>query len=577
MVFTILYVLLTSDVKQCYIEANRERMGDIMIYRSLKESGLVSGIFIVAAAALATDFLFNFQGSQVCAPGSYHQPTDINEVSSIVKKAYGLGTKVMTGSEKFASQIDAACTDAGGVQISLAQIDHIHVNREMQTVTVGAGVRFAKVIEALAEEGLAINHVTELNSFTIGGMLGSGTHGSSLQKAAATMSDYLLSLVVVDGTGKQVKVTGEDLNAFRVNLGVLGVVVEATFQAEPLFKVTASRYYDSDENLENKILDLANDNYSLNLSWFPGIGKFAALIFNPVGVDQVGDAHNGQAEITDVELMGFKLLFDNLAHRDTMASCTVATARYQSRINNFFKNYDGSTALEQQGTLPGGEIVKQNIGYSHKMQYFGCRDDGLCVWDEMPIQLQEIAIAFEDLPSLMKDIRKVLLKKPACFPLNGVYMRFVPSSKSLIGMNSGRKTAFVGIEFVLNKKGKPPLNYDVQQEIEQLLLKKYSGRPHWGKNTVPLFIGIGKNYDAVKWQKFLDTKDRFDPKGIFTNQFWRRIISKKNSELLKTLMSDGCVAKGLCYCSSDNHCDTNNGERCGAGRFFKEAFICRKD
>ena len=127
MVFTILHVLLTRDVKQCYIEANSERMGDIMIYRLLKVSGLVSGIFVVAAAALATDFLFNFQGSQVCVPGSYHQPTYINEVSSIVKKAYGLGIKVMTGSEKFASQIDAAFTDAGGVQISLAQIDHIHV------------------------------------------------------------------------------------------------------------------------------------------------------------------------------------------------------------------------------------------------------------------------------------------------------------------------------------------------------------------------------------------------------------------------------------------------------------------
>ena len=45
------------------------------------------------------------------------------------------------------------------------------------TVTAQAGLRFNELNTLLDKEQLAINMVTELTIFTLGGMLGSGTHG----------------------------------------------------------------------------------------------------------------------------------------------------------------------------------------------------------------------------------------------------------------------------------------------------------------------------------------------------------------------------------------------------------------
>ena len=54
-------------------------------------------------------------------------------------------------------------------------------------------------------------------------------------------------------------------------------------------------------------------------------------------------------------------------------------------------------------------------------------------------------------------------------------------------MNAGRKTAFVGIEYALNPNGKAPVAGDVFQEIEQLILTKYQGRPHLEKTVFQFF------------------------------------------------------------------------------------------
>ena len=532
---------------------------------------------VLATAFAATfELIQNFQGSQVCSPERYFEPRNVEEVQGIVATAREVGRTVMTGNRKFASQIDAACADSGADQISVARLNYIRIDKDSRSVTVGAGVRFRDLSDALAGEGFAINHVTELSSATIGGMLGSGSHGSTIQRPAATLSDYATQIVAVDGRGERVALVGSDLDAFRVNLGVLGVVVEATFPVEPLFKVSASRHFGSDEKLEDEILSLAENHYSVNLAWFPGLSKFSATIFDRAPAGSLDNAYNGQAELNDMEIMGFKTLFSSIASKDTQGSCTVAELRYSSRIANYFKKDDGSKAQEYSGSLSDGSEVKKVVGYSHRMQYFTCRSDDRCVWDIIPIQLQEIGIAFEDLPAAMKDIRQILAKKPACFPLNGVYMRFVPESKSLIGMNSGRKTAFLGIEFALNGD-KPPLNYDVLQEIEQLLLFKYRGRPHWGKNTIPLFLDINRNYDKERWQSFLSAKKRFDPDGVFVNAFWRRIVSQSGDSIRNDLLVDGCVAKGLCYCREDRHCNKDEGERCLEGRFFNQAKTCRKD
>ena len=92
------------------------------------------------------------------------------------------------------------------------------------------------------------------------------------------------------------------------------------------------------------------------------------------------------------------------------------------------------------------------------MQYFKCKDPNKCIWDRLPIALQEVAIDIERLPDWISDVREIVAAHPrTCFPLNGIYFRFGKASDSYLGMSAGRESAFVGIEYTLRQEGKKNL------------------------------------------------------------------------------------------------------------------------
>ena len=267
----------------------------------------------------------NYQGTQTCYPEAIYDPNSIEGVQEIVRDALLRGKKVMTGNRKFASQIDAACAGDGEIQLTLKNMDKIvHFDANNQLVTVEAGMRFNDLNDFLREQGYAINMVTELAIFTVGGMLGSGTHGSTLEKPSNMLADYVTQLKVVDGEGNVRTLSGDLLDAARVNLGVLGVVVEVTLAFEEAFKVKAEvTGYRDDTGLEDKVLDIARNNYSANIAWFPGLGRYTTTLYNPVPLDTEGQAYNAQADVSDAESFFsgyYSMLLMNFWYRTAMPS-----------------------------------------------------------------------------------------------------------------------------------------------------------------------------------------------------------------------------------------------------------------
>ena len=515
----------------------------------------------VQASSTVGPSLSNYQGTYTCYPEAIYEPNDIEEVQRIVKDALVRGKKVMTGNRKFASQIDAACAGDDQVQITLSNMNKIlHFDSNTKRITVEAGLRFNDLNDFLRHQGYAINMVTELAIFTIGGMLGSGTHGSTLTKPSNMLADYVTELKVVDGQGNVRVLNGDLLDAARVNLGVLGVVVEVTLALEDAFKVSAEvKGYRDDTGLEDKVLEIARNNYSANIAWFPGLGRYTTTLYNPVPAGTPGQAYNAQADVSDTEEFFFGLLF-NAAHEfpGSGLQCLAATARYNARAKSYFRD------------SVSGDLVAEPVGYSDQMQYFKCKDPNQCIWDRLPIALQEVAIDIERLPDWIRDVRQIVAKHPrTCFPLNGIYFRFGKASKSYLGMSAGRETAFVGIEYTLRQEGnREPKNYFVNLEIEQMSLRKYDARPHWGKNSVAIFEDMPSRFPM--WSEFLQAKAELDPYDVFSNPFWRRASGEiPQVDSLKP----GCNLRGECYCQEDSHCQT--GTTCQPGLHFTEARMCR--
>ncbi len=525
---------------------------------------------VAAAAVLFSSYqlysqerekLKNYQGTYECSPAAIYSPHSITEVQDIVRQALVNGNTVMTGNRKFASQIDAACAADDQIQITLENMtDVVDFDPEAMTITVEAGMRFNQFNDFLRDKALAVNMVTELGTFTIGGMLGSGTHGSTFQKKSNMIADYVTSMKIVDGVGDVRVLTGEELNAARVNLGVLGVVVEATIQLEPAFKVRAEvKGYRDDSNLEEVILDLARNNYSANVAWFPGLGRYTTTLYNEVPLSTKGNDYNAQAGVSDVQEYFFGLLFDALHETNNSSlQCFAAAVRYGARDGSYFRK------------MKNGLKSYKPVGFSDRMQYFQCKDPDKCVWDKLPIALQEVAIPFEQLPNWIADVRKILDNNPrTCFPLNGIYFRFGKASDSYLGMSAGRDSAFVGIEYTLRQEGAAvPKHYFVNLEIEQMSLRKYGARPHWGKNSVAIFEDMPSRFP--KWNEFVAFKQEVDPYNVFTNPFWERA---SGTDPLSNYLTPGCNLRGECYCTEDSHCE--EGTTCQNGGFFTDARVCK--
>ena len=518
------------------------------------------------------DFLVNYERTFACPIAEVVAPETYEEVQTIVRRAIKYGRKIKAATHKFNSQVDAACASEDGIQITTEKLNRIlKIDREKQLATAQSGVRLGELNDALKKQQLSINMVAEGGFFSIGGLLGSDTHGSTMTQGVS-LSEYITEIKLVDGLGQLRTMTGQDLLAARVNLGVLGVVVEATFKVEPLKKVRADLVNGNDANLETIIMELPRKNYSVSLAWFPGTKAYAATIYNFVDNTTPGEGVNKQAEMPDWAFSAFKKFFSLTNVSDSeLGQCTLENIRKHLRSKSYFQDK--------------GKVMSAPIGWSDDMQYFKCNKKGTCPWDIIPIVVHGYSIPLAQLPQWISDVRKIVDahsdKGRVCFPLNGIYFRFGRSTDAWLAMNEGRDTVFIDMEYVVNTNDsyddgkkitltKWPMYNQVYQEIGQMTLQKYNARPHWGKNLAAEFEAIGpKQYPH--WQKFVDYKKTIDPENIFTNPWWERMNQR---DLTAKELKPACAFDGSCFCQTNDHC--LSGSKCVAGRVWTPARICVK-
>lgn len=114
------------------------------------------------------------------------------------------------------------------------------------------------------------------------------------------------------------------------------------------------------------------------------------------------------------------------------------------------------------------------------------------------------------------------------------------------------------------------------QELEQIAVDKYGARPHWGKNRNYLFEGVSKRYK--KLGKFLETKEKFDPNGVFSSEWSDAILGiQKPGAAGVSTFGPHCAIDGLCRCQTDVHCAPELNSFCRPGLIYPAARVCRTE
>ena len=212
----------------------------------------------------------NWAGNQAMTPQAVERPASVDEVARTVKEAVAAGRRVKAiGSGHSFTAI--GLTD--GVLLRLDRLDRL-VSADPVTgrVVVQAGMPLHRLNALLAERGLGLTNMGDIDRQTVAGALSTGTHGTGRDSGALATQVVGLELVLADGSVVwcSAEERPELFSAARVSLGALGVVTAVELQAEPAFLLTAD---ERPMRLDAVLADFGQhvaDNEHFELYWFPG-------------------------------------------------------------------------------------------------------------------------------------------------------------------------------------------------------------------------------------------------------------------------------------------------------------------
>lgn len=187
------------------------------------------------------------------------------------------------------SQTDIICTD--GIPIDNRKLQFYQMNEDGVTATFGSGVSLREATMFLRKFNRGFRTTPAYGNITIGGATGTGSHGSTI-KYNASLSSQVVGMRIVDGKGEIQEICDpEDLHAFRIHLGLLGIILKVTVYTVPLYKTMANNYRVSDDMLTNgDAVKMAQSADQMALYWFPEFREVVVANWTIVDAETPGEA-----------------------------------------------------------------------------------------------------------------------------------------------------------------------------------------------------------------------------------------------------------------------------------------------
>ncbi|XVE73636.1 hypothetical protein DITRI_Ditri11bG0134400 [Diplodiscus trichospermus] len=530
-----------------------------------------------------------FADRAVCRAGNVAYPTTEQELVSIVSAATEAKRKMKVVTRFSHSIPKLVCPDGqDGLLISTKYLNHVlKIDREAMTMSVESGVTLRQLINDAAKAGLALPYAPYWWGLTIGGLLGTGAHGSSLWGKGSSVHDYVVEMRIVTPAGPEegyakIRVLNEknkDLDAAKVSLGVLGVISQVTFKLQPLFKRSITYITKDDTDLGDEAVTFGKLHEFADIFWYPSQRKAVYRIDDRVSSNASG---NGLYDFTPFRSTPSIALALIRSTEETQESLRDANGKCLSAKLVTSTLQTAAYGLTNNGIIFTGYPV---IGFHDRLQASGtCLDsveDALitaCAWDprikgEFFHQVT-FSVGLSVVKSFIQDVQKLVALEPKALCglelYNGILMRYVKASSAYLGKQED--AIDFDITYYRSKDPMAPRLYqDIFEEIEQIALFKYGALPHWGKNRNLAFEGVIKKYK--NGGEFLKVKNMYDPSGLFSSVWTDQILGLKNGV---TTMKEECALEGLCICSQDIHCAPSKGYLCRPGKTFQNARVCTR-
>lgn len=430
----------------------------------------------------------NWSHSFVSNPEFIEIPKTEQELKNIILQASENNKSVkVVGSGHSCSLISGTNS---GYLIDLKQYNNVvHFDASHKLLTVQGGTSLKKIAQFALDNQLALPNLGTIVTQTISGAMSTGTHGSGVTHEAIDQTIVAFTLITANGVLKifDKRINSREFNLAVVGIGALGIISTVTIQLVPSYNLSISTQTLSFDEMIINIRNYKRDDY-MRFWWAPYANKV-----------QYWKAHR-----------------------------TSDNATKQSKIANWFQDILKGNIVHEFGLwitsffpelVPRLNKLMFSLLLNKEISYVTDFLDGFTLPILVKQSVMEYGIPISDTSNVLKEIKALLEQKKYKVHMP-IEVRFAPSNKAALSMAYGATTCYIGI--IAYKPYGKVIDFKEYFKDVHAIFSEYQGRPHWAKVTHYSKEELSSLYP--KWSQFKCLKNKLDPKGMFMNDFLKRLF-----------------------------------------------------
>ena len=428
-------------------------------------------------------------------------PNTVSELQRIVALSAKTGHKISIWGAGYSQGGQTAYK--GGITIDMQNLNAItHFDKKNKKITVQTGATWKQILDFIDPYNLSISCMQSYYNFSVGGSLSVNAHGRNNAQGQIISTVDSIKIVIADGslvTANRV----ENYDLFRAAIGgygYVGVIVEATLNLTENFKLVR----------ECKLIPVKD----YKKFFFENIHNNPDIIIHngnlyPNDFKQVLSIAWKQ---TDMPLTNNDRIQRNLSFYPV----ELATLQIARRIS---KTREWRAALEPK-MFAKTEVAMRNNVIGHDTKSL----QPLITFPTSHI-LQEYFIPCEQFDKFVPHLNRIINKYNV--NVQNCSIRYVKkNTESYLSYAKEDSFSFVLYINILNtESGKDYTQEWTQKLIDQALICG-------GSFYLPYLLSARKDQLLSAYplfNEFLETKKKYDPKHIFSNELFRKYVEKSNN------------------------------------------------
>jgi FAD-linked oxidoreductase len=424
----------------------------------------------------------NWSGGVSCRPHAIVAPKDDVELAAAVRKAEG-NVRVPGTGHSF-TPLNAT----NGTLIDLKAFRGMQgFDPDRQVATISAATPLWEIGPLLYQMGYGLKNMCDIDRQTLGGAVGTGTHGTgiTLGSLSADVAGFRLVLangVVIDCSANE---NAEIFAAGRTSMGMFGVMTEIAMNVRPAYKLAGKEFTHSIDELFDQLDGLVAANRHFEFFWFPYTDIAVCRSLNETEANarapRSAEKLHARGDRTSIYDYAFAAINEALPH----APFALKPAH---RLFSML--------------MSGGEHVR----WSHEI----LPSPRTVRFNEM-----EYAVPYEKGSEVLREIVKTIRERQinTGFPIE---YRTVAADDIWLSPFYRRESATIAVHQYRR--------IDAAELFAacEAVFRRHDGRPHWGKwhtRSASEMAGLYPQFEA-----FRRLRQKLDPSGKFLNDYLRAMF-----------------------------------------------------